>query len=228
MPGKFIEIKAVDGHVLSGYLAVPPGPPTVGVLVLQEIFGVTAHIRRVADDFAARGFLALAPALFDRLKPGTELDYTQFTEARALMQEVSIDNVARDLSGSVAALRGLLLPPGNKVGAVGYCWGGAIADLAACRTDVNAAVSYYGRANVNWLNEKPRCPMLYHFGGKDQLIPPEIIKQICDGRPGAESWVYPDAGHGFNCDDRPEFHEASAKLALQRTLAFFSRHLDLT
>jgi len=200
----------------------------VGVLVLQEIFGVTAHIRRVADDFAARGFLALAPALFDRLKPGTELDYTQFTEARALMQEVSIDNVARDLSGSVAALRGLLLPPGNKVGAVGYCWGGAIADLAACRTDVNAAVSYYGRANVNWLNEKPRCPMLYHFGGKDQLIPPEIIKQICDGRPGAESWVYPDAGHGFNCDDRPEFHEASAKLALQRTLAFFSRHLDLT
>jgi len=227
MPGKSIEIKAVDGHVLSGYLAVPPGPPTVGVLVLQEIFGVTAHIRRVTDDFAARGFLALAPALFDRLKPGTELDYTQFTEARALMQEVSIDNVAKDLSGSVATLRGLLLPPGNKVGAVGYCWGGAIADLAACRTDVNAAVSYYGRANVNWLNEKPRCPMLYHFGGKDQLIPPEIIKQICDGRPGAESWVYPDAGHGFNCDDRPEFHEASAKLALQRTLAFFSRHLDL-
>jgi len=227
MPGKNIEIKAVDGHTLNGYLAVPPGPPTVGLLVLQEIFGVTAHIRKVADDFAARGFLALAPALFDRLKPGTELAYTQFTEARTLMQQVRIDDVATDLAASVAALRSLLLPPGNKVGAVGYCWGGAIADLAACRTDVNAAVSYYGRANVNWLDEKPHCPVLYHFGGRDQLIPPDIIKQICAGRPGAESWVYPDAGHGFNCDDRPEFHEASAKLALERTLAFFSRHLDL-
>jgi carboxymethylenebutenolidase len=227
MPAKTIEIKASDGHTLSGYLALPAGPPTVGLLVLQEIFGVTSHIRKVADEFAAHGFLALAPALFDRQKPGTELAYTQFTEARNLMQQVRIDDVATDLSASVATLRGLLLPPGNRVGAVGYCWGGAIADLAACRTDVNAAVSYYGRANVNWLNEKPRCPMLYHFGGRDQLIPPEIIQQIRDGRPGAESWVYPDAGHGFNCDDRPEFHEASAKLALERTLDFFSRHLDL-
>jgi len=227
MPSKTIKINAMDGHKLNGYLALPPGPPTVGLLVLQEIFGVTAHIRKVTDEFAARGFLALAPALFDRLKPGTELAYSQFDQARALMQQVSIDDVATDLSASVAALRGLLLPPGNKVGAIGYCWGGAIADLAACRTDVNAAVSYYGRANLNWLAEKPRCPVLYHFGGKDQLIPPEIIAQIRAGRPTSDAWVYPDAGHGFNCDDRPEFHEPSARLALDRTLAFFSQHLDL-
>jgi carboxymethylenebutenolidase len=227
MPSKTIKINALDGHTLSGYLALPPGPPVVGLLILQEIFGVTAHIRRVADEFAARGFLALAPALFDRQKPGTELSYSQFNEARTLMQQVNIDDVATDLSASVATLRGLLLPPGTKVGAVGYCWGGAIADLAACRTDVNAAVSYYGRANLNWLGEKPRCPVLYHFGGKDQLIPPEIIEQIRAGRPGADAWVYPDAGHGFNCDDRPEYHEASASLALERTLAFFSQHLGL-
>ncbi len=217
----------MDGHTLDGYLALPPGPPMVGLLVLQEIFGVTAHIRKVADEFAAHGFLALAPALFDRQKPGVELAYSQIDEARALMQQVNIDDVATDLSASVTTLRGLLLPPGNRVGAVGYCWGGAIADLAACRTDVNAAVSYYGRANVGWLAEKPRCPVLYHFGAKDQLIPPEIIGQIRAGRPESDAWVYPDAGHGFNCDERPEFHATSAALALERTLAFFGRHLDL-
>jgi carboxymethylenebutenolidase len=227
MPSKTIKINTMDGHTLDGYLAQPPGPPIAGLLVLQEIFGVTAHIRKVTDEFAARGFLALAPALFDRLKPDTQLAYSQINEALALMQQVRIDDVATDLAASATTLRGLLLPPGNRVGAVGYCWGGAIADLAACRTDVNAAVSYYGRANVNWLKEKPRCPVLYHFGARDQLIPPEIIEQIRAGRPDSEAWVYPDAGHGFNCDERPEFHAASATLALDRTLAFFGQHLDL-
>lgn len=226
MPSKTIKINALDGHALDGYLSLPPGPATVGLLVLQEIFGVTAHIRKVADEYAARGFLVLAPALFDRLKPGAELAYSQIDEARTLMQQVRIDDVATDLAACVATLRGLLLPPATRVGAVGYCWGGAIADLAACRTDVNAAVSYYGRANVNWLDEKPRCPVLYHFGGRDQLIPPDIIQQIRAGRPGSESFVYPDAGHGFSCDERPDFHAASATLALERTLAFFGRHLN--
>jgi carboxymethylenebutenolidase len=194
------------------------------MLVLQEIFGVTAHLRQVADEFAARGFLALAPALFDRLKPGTELPYSLIDEGRSLMQRLGIDDVAKDLAGSVAALRSRL-PPGTKIGVVGYCWGGAIADLAACRTAVAAAVSYYGRANVNWLQEQPRCPVLYHFGAKDPLIPPEIVQQIQRGRPGAQVWVYPEAGHGFSCDERPEFHPASAALALDRTLAFFTQHL---
>jgi carboxymethylenebutenolidase len=111
------------------------------------------------------------------------------------------------------------------VGAVGYCWGGAIADLAACRTGVAAAVSYYGRANVAWLNERPRCPIQYHFGAKDPLIPPEIVEQITRGRPGAPAYVYADAGHGFSCDERPEFHRPSHELALQRTLAFLDQHL---
>ena len=224
MPGKIIKIKALDGHSLDGYLASPPGVPRAGLLVLQEIFGVTAHMRQVTDEFAAQGYLALAPALFDRLKPGTELPYSRFAEALALMQQLPVDDVAKDLAGSVTALRGLL-PAGAKVGAVGYCWGGAIADLAACRTDVEAAVSYYGRANVNWLNEKPRCPVLYHFGAKDPLIPPEIVQQIRSGRPDAQAWVYPDAGHGFSCDERPEFHLPSHQLALDRTLAFLTGHL---
>jgi carboxymethylenebutenolidase len=192
--------------------------------VLQEIFGVTAHMRQVTDEFAAQGYLALAPALFDRVKPGTELPYSQIDEGRALMQQLAIDDVAKDLGGSVAALRSVL-PAGSKVGVVGYCWGGAIADLAACRTDVEAAVCYYGRANVNWLSEKPRCPVLYHFGAKDPLIPPEVVEQIRRGRPEAQAWVYPDAGHGFSCNERPEFHPASHALALDRTLAFLMKHL---
>ena len=225
MLGKVIRIKALDGHSLDGYLASPPATPRAGLLVLQEIFGVTAHMRQVADDFATRGYLALAPALFDRLKPGTELPYSRIDEGRALMQQLVIDDVARDLAGAVATLRNLL-PAGAKIGVVGYCWGGAIADLAACRTDVDAAVAYYGRANVNWLQEQPRCPVLYHFGAKDPLIPPEVVQQIRDGRPNAQVWVYPDAGHGFSCDERPEFHQASHTLALYRTLEFFTEHLS--
>lgn len=224
MAGKVITIKALDDHTLGGYLAAPTGTPKAGLLVLQEIFGVTAHMRHVTDGFAAHGFLALAPALFDRLKPGTELPYSGIDEGRALMQQLAINDVASDLAGAVATLRAHL-PAGAKVGAVGYCWGGAIADLAACRTDVDAAVSYYGRANVGWLSEQPRCPILYHFGGKDPLIPPEIVAQIRSGRPGAPAFLYPDAGHGFSCDERPEFHEPSHRLALERTLAFFAQHL---
>lgn len=225
MPGKTMKIKAMDGHILEGYLASPPGTPKAGLLVLQEIFGVTAHMRHVTDGFAAQGYLALAPALFDRLSPGTELPYTRIDEGRALMQQLAINDVASDLAGAVATLRAHL-PAGAKVGAVGYCWGGAIADLAACRTDVDAAVAYYGRANVGWLDEQPRCPILYHFGAKDPLIPPEIVARIRNGRPGAPVFVYADAGHGFSCDERPEFHEPSHKLALERTLAFLSEHLS--
>ncbi len=224
MSGKVMSVRALDGHNLSGYLASPKGLPKAGLLVLQEIFGVTTHIRRVTDEFAALGYLALAPALFDRRAPGTELPYTRITEGVALMQQLAIDDVANDLAGSLTTLRSLL-PAGAKVGAVGYCWGGAIADLAACRTNVDAAVSYYGRANVNWLEEKPRCPMLFHFGAKDPLIPAEVVEQIRGGRPDAQAWVYPNAGHGFSCDERPEFHQASHDLALDRTLAFFAQHL---
>ena len=219
---------ASDGHSFQVYVAQPAAAPRAGLLILQEIFGVTGHIRRVADDFARRGYLAVAPALFDRLEPGLELDYSEIDRGRKLMMKLPIDDVARDLAAAVAGTRDLLsaLPgAGRRVGAVGYCWGGAIADLAACRTEVAAAVSYYGRANVNWLDEQPRCPILYHFGALDALIPPEIIDQISAARPGAAVHVYPEAGHGFTCAERKEFHPASAALALERTLAFLDTHL---
>lgn len=228
MKNKAILINALDGHKMSGYLARPEGAPKAGIIVLQEIFGVTGHIRRVTDGFAEQGYLALAPALFDRLESGIELEYSDFATGLKLMQKLKIDDVVQDLNATVATLRRELAKTpgaGSKVGAVGYCWGGSIADLAACRADINAAVSYYGRATAGWLNEQPRCPVLYHFGALDSLIPPELVEQITAGRPGQTVHVYADAGHGFNCNDRHEFHAPSAELALQRTLEFFSRQL---
>ena len=228
MKSKSITINALDGHKLGGYLVRPEGAPKAGIIVLQEIFGVTGHIRRVTDGFAEQGYLALAPALFDRLESGIELEYSDFETGLKLMQKLKLDDVVQDLNATVASLRRELAETpgaGSKVGAVGYCWGGSIADLAACRADINAAVSYYGRATVGWLNEKPRCPVLYHFGALDPLIPPELVEQITAGRPGQKVHIYADAGHGFNCNDRHEFHAPSAELALQRTLEFFSHHL---
>lgn len=215
-----LTLQAADGHRFGAFLATPPGTPRAGLLVLQEIFGVNAHIRRVTTDFAARGYLAIAPALFDRVRPGTELGYDAVDEGRDLMQKLALDDVAADLRAAVAAVG-----TAGRVGAVGYCWGGAIADLAACRAPVAAAVAYYGRANVAWLDEQPRCPVLYHFGALDPLIPPAVTDQIAAARPGQAVHVYPAAGHGFNCDERPEYHAPSAALALARTLAFFGQHL---
>jgi carboxymethylenebutenolidase len=113
----------------------------------------------------------------------------------------------------------------GKVGAVGYCWGGAIADLAACRIEINAAVAYYGRMIVEWLDLKPACPVMYHFGDKDQLIPSEMVAEIRDARPDGVFYTYPEAGHGFSCDERPDYRPESAKLALDRTLEFFGENL---
>lgn len=228
MRPKTLKIKASDGHTLDSFWAWPEGPPRAGLLVLQEIFGVTDHIRSVAEDFARQGYLAVAPALFDRQQRDVALAYTAIDQGRELMLKLSIDDVARDLAATVAHIRQALAGEpgaGRRVGAVGYCWGGAIADLAACRTDVEAAVAYYGRANVAWLGEQPRCPVQYHFGALDPLIPPDVVAQIRAGRPGQEIWVYPEAGHGFNCDERHEYHAPSAAQALERTLQFFHRHL---
>lgn len=220
-----ITCNSVDGHIFQAYVARPEAAPTAGLLILQEIFGVTGHIRQVADGFARRGYLAVAPALFDRLEPGLELAYSDIDRGRELMQRLVVSEVALDLAATVTATRSLL-PAGLRVGAVGYCWGGAIADLAACRTDISAAVAYYGRANVNWLTEKPRCPVMYHYGARDALIPPDVIARISAARPGATVHTYADAGHGFNCNERAEFHPASAALALERTLAFLATHLQ--
>jgi len=218
--GDMIRLTAADGHTLDAYRATPDGTPRAGLVVLQEIFGLTGHIRRVADDYAQRGYLAIAPALFDRVKPGTVLDYTDIDEGRSIMQQLALDDTVHDIAAAADEVRAA-----GSVAVVGYCWGGAMADLAACRVDIDAAAAYYGRMIVEWLDLVPGCPVIYHFGEADPLIPAEMIDRIHAARPDGVFHVYRDAGHGFNCDGREDFNAQAAKVALDRTLEFFGRHL---
>lgn len=215
-----IKLTVEGDHTMGAYRAEPDGSPKAGLVVLQEIFGLTGHMRQITDEYAERGFLAVAPSLFDRVQPGVVLDYADVAQGRDIMQALDLDAVVADVAAAADSVRSA-----GKVGAVGYCWGGAIADLAACRTDIDAAVSYYGRMIVEWLNLKPGCPVMYHFGNEDPLIPPETVAEISGGRPDGICYQYAGAGHGFDCNDRPDFHPESAALALERTLAFFDKNL---
>jgi len=219
--GDMIGLTANDGHALSAYQASPAGEPRGGIVILQEIFGITDHIRSVVDRYADLGFRTIAPSLFDRVRPGIVLDYADVEQAREIMMSLDRDLVVGDIAAAATAAGA-----SGKVAAIGYCWGGAMADLAACRIDIDAAVSYYGRATVEWLDEQPRCPVMYHYGADDQLIPPELVEQISAARPGQQSFVYEGAGHGFSCDERADFRAESATLALERTLGFLDENLS--
>lgn len=219
--GETFRLQAADGHEFDAYRAEPAGRARGGIVVVQEIFGVTDHIQRVADGFAAEGYLAIAPALFDRVAPGIRLDYGAVEQGRDTMMKLDQDQSVLDMQAAVKAAASA-----GKVAVVGYCWGGAMADLAACRLPIAAAVSYYGGRLASWLDLKPGCPVIYHFGEKDPLIPADLVAQIRAGRPDGIIHLYPDAGHGFNCDERPDFEPASAALALERSLEFLAEHLS--
>lgn len=218
--GEMIRLAAEDGHGFDAYQAQPTGTPKGGLVIIQEVFGLTDHIKRVADGFADEGYLAVAPALFDRVDPGIILSYDDVEKGRDVMLQLDVDEVILDVAAAVKQAGAA-----GSVGAVGYCWGGAIADLAACRLDIAVAVAYYGGRLTSWLDLKPKCPVLYHFGGQDPLIPAETVQQIRAGRPDGVIYLYPEAGHGFNCTDRADYHPVSAEQALKRTLAFIEASL---
>ena len=218
--GEMIQLTASDGHQLSAYRAEPGGAPKAGIVILQEIFGITNHIQAVANEYADHGYLAIAPAMFDRIRSGVTLDYAEIEQARGLMMQLNLENAADDMAAAADAVR-----TAGKVAVIGYCWGGAMADLAACRINVDAAVAYYGRMIVDWLDVKPACPVMYHFGETDPLIPAEMVEQIKASRPDGVFHTYPGAGHGFNCTERADFEPESAALALQRTLHFLNNNL---
>ncbi len=219
--GETIELRAEDGHRLGAYRADPEGTARGGLVVLQEIFGVNGHIRDVADGFAAEGYAALAPALFDRVERGVELRYDAegVEKGRALRAALDWDDVMRDVAAAVEALR-----PAGRVGVVGYCWGGSLAWLSACRLDIAAAVGYYGGQILPYVDETPRCPVILHFGEKDSTIPLEDVDRIRAAHPEVPVHLYP-AGHGFNCDRRGDYHAESAALARTRTLSLFAEHV---
>jgi carboxymethylenebutenolidase len=212
---------AADGHRLQAYEAVPVGAARGGVVVVQEIFGVNDHIRRVADGYAADGYRVIAPALFDRVRPGIELGYTDadIAEGRKIRGQLTFEQALADVEAARKALG-----DGN-IGIVGYCWGGTVTWLAAARLPgFAAAASYYGGGIGQFAVEHPRCPTQCHFGEKDHAIPLSEVAAVRDANPAVEVYTYP-AGHGFNCDARASFDAAAAKLARERTLAFFSKHI---
>ena len=223
--GQMIELTASDGHTLGAYRADPAGAPRAGVVVIQEIFGVNAHIREVADDYAAQGYLAIAPALFDRSRPGVELGYDEssIAEGRDLAFAMDPDLPVLDIDAAVKAAASA-----GKVGVVGYCWGGSLTFVAACKLGVAAASSYYGGQIVAALEREPdlapAAPLIMHFGEHDAGIPLDDVDRISKTFPDVPVHMY-DAGHGFNCDHRGSFDEESCRTARQRTLDFFSEHL---
>ena len=221
--GENIRLRATDGFELSAYVATPSGKPRGGLVVIQEIFGVNGHIRRVADGYAADGYLAIAPALFDRIEPGIEIGYTppDIERGRDLKGRSSTESALADIE---AARRHVA--SAGKVGVVGYCWGGFLAWVSATRlSGLSAAVSYYGGGIGTVAEEKPRCPVLMHFGEKDHAIPLTDVEKVRAAHPsGVEIHVYP-SGHGFNCDERGSYDPESARVARERSVRFLGEHL---
>lgn len=216
-------LRAEDGHELSAYVAQPSGVPVAGLVVIQEIFGVNAHIRSVADSYAKDGFLAVAPAIFDRFEAGVELRYEGEDMQRAMgfAKRLNMDNVLKDTH---AAIDYAHVATGKRTGVIGYCLGGSVAWLAACRLKIDAAVGYYGGQISQYAAEQPKCPVMLHFGNKDTHILPEMVDKIQAAHPEIPIYRY-SAGHGFNCDARSAHDAPSAKLARERSLEFLKKNL---
>jgi carboxymethylenebutenolidase len=218
--GKQISLNTRGTQCIGAYVAEPAGKPRGGLVVIQEIFGVNAHIRSVADHFATLGYTAIAPAFFDHLETGVELGYDPagMEEGKKLVAELGLERALEDVASAAEAIASA-----GKIGTVGYCWGGTVAFLAALRLGL-PSVSYYGARNVPFLGETPKAPVMFHFGEKDKSIPPEMVEKHRQMLPQMDVFTYP-ADHAFNRDIGDHYDPASAKLALQRTMTFFDTHL---
>lgn len=218
--GQSVSISTRHGRI-SGWQARPHDKPRGALIVVQEIFGVNHHIRQVVDRFANYGYLAIAPALFDRIHPGTELGYDEagVARGRAMAEELGFNGALDGVRGAYDLFEGEF-----RVGVVGYCWGGSVAFLANTRLGI-PAVSYYGGRTVPLLGERPKAPLLLHFGETDPIIPPEDVQKHRDALSGAEIHVWPGAGHGFDCDQRADYNAEASQQALQRTLMFLQKNL---
>lgn len=207
-----------DGFVLPAYHARPTDARRGGLLLIQEIFGITDHIRELCDEFAADGYEVIAPAFYERLEPGFAADYSPEAIAKGvqLSQATPWDQVAGDAQAAIDALK----PP---VFVTGFCWGGAATWLAACRcVGLTAAAAYYGRRISELADETPQVPIILHFGKTDASIPMEKVDEIREKHPEVPVHLY-DAGHGFVSDRRADFDADSKRLAKLRTLALFHR-----
>lgn len=220
--GTMIELTAADGHKLGAWRAEPSGKPRGAVVVVMEIFGVNSHIKSVADGYAADGYLAIAPAMFDRVQRDYDTGYTppEIEAGIAIMQKVDMDKALQDVAAAVAEAKSA-----GKVGMVGYCWGGTVTWVAASRTDgLSCAAPHYPGGIANFAELEPRVPVMAHFGLQDQSPTPDAAKAVLARHPSVNGYFYP-AGHGFNCDQRGSYNADSAALARSRTLEFFRTNL---
>lgn len=212
---------AKDGHIVDLYVAKPKSEAVATVIVLQEIFGITDHIKDVCKQYAAHGYLAIAPALFDRIKKNIVLDYSSIEEGRDYKMQLQDEQVLLDIAASAATAENDL-----KVAVIGFCFGGALSYLASTRLNLDCAISYYGGGIAEkYINQKPLCPIMYHFGALDPIIPSTDVAAIQSNHPEGVFHIYEDAGHGFNCSDRRDYHSESAKIAFARSLEFLKMHV---
>jgi carboxymethylenebutenolidase len=219
-----IELTAGDGHKFSAYRADPDGTPKGAVVVVQDFFGIDSQIKKLADQFAASGYVTIAPSLFDCVKPDVALGYDEggLAEGVELTQQVGTDRAIGDIQGAVDAVKSA-----GKVTVIGYGWGGYLAYLAANRVSgVACTVGYYGDGIVGDYREKRKVPTLLHFGENDLSIPFEEVGQFRSHRPDVSAFSYPGAAHAFNCDDRDSYHDEAAKSALERTLLWISQYVE--
>jgi carboxymethylenebutenolidase len=220
--GESTTLMARDGHEFNAWLAAPKGPTRGALVIAQEIFGVNHHIRGIVDEYAADGYVTIAPCLFDRIRRGIELGYgeKETQEGRGYRMQIPKEKTLLDLTASVNVVK-----HAGRVGVIGYCWGGTLAYLAACELPIACAVSYYGGQIKDHLDKHPRRPVMYHFGEKDPYIPASDVEKIRAADPNGLFHSYP-ADHGFNCDERASYDAASAELARRRTLEFLVAQLE--
>jgi carboxymethylenebutenolidase len=221
--GQQFKLTAADQHTLGAYRADPPGKAKGGMVVVQEIFGVNHHMRAVCDRLAGLGYAAVAPAVFDRFVRDFESGYTpdEIAKARSYLGNLNWDHMMADVTAAAQSLKGV-----GPLGIIGFCMGGTVSFLASCRVPgLAAAVAYYGGMINKFADEKPKCPLQMHFGEKDESIPMATVEEIKKKQPQAETYVYPGAAHGFNCDERASYNKAAADLAWSRTTEFLAKHM---
>jgi carboxymethylenebutenolidase len=221
--GKDLKLTASDNFQLGAYRADPDAAPKGAVVVIQEIFGVNHHIRAVCDRLAGEGYVAIAPSIFDRIKPNFTSGYSpdEIAIAREFVANPDWAAMLRDTQAAIDAVKSV-----GPVGIIGFCLGGSIAYAAATKlSGLEAAIGYYGGAIVRFADDKPNVPTQLHFGEKDAGIPLSDVETIKAKRPDVEVFVYPGAQHGFHCDQRASYDKTSADIAWPRSMEFFARHL---
>ena len=221
--GQDITLTASDGFKLGAYRADPAGTAKAAIVVIQEIFGVNHHIRSVCDRLASAGYVAIAPAIFDRSQPNFQCGYSpdEVANARKFIANPDWAAMLCDTQAAIDAVKSV-----GPVGIIGFCLGGSVAYAAAAKlSGLSAAVGYYGGVIVRFADDKPKVPTQLHFGEKDAGISLADVETIKSKRPEVEVFIYPDAQHGFHCDERASYDKTSADSAWPRSLGFFAKHL---